>query len=209
MIIFGEKLDIIKCQYDGQTNPRLHIELYTKKWQHRSVDEWAHLFVHTLDISSRNQYTETKLHRGIENWPLLVDGFELTFNFESEYPKIDNSLGSIRARVYEVDPLLVDSYQDWAAQLETALECYKLETNEDDEPHNIIIPDSEGTHKFQGPYLEIPEITEKVKTKHINIGTKSDPKFASIGDYWDEETMGNIVDSYRKIKTCFPPSSVN
>ena len=115
MIRVGEKLDGIECQYDGQTDPRLHIELYTKKWQHRSPNEWVHLFVHTLDISSRNWYTETELHRGTENWPLLVDGFELTFNFESECPKIDNALWSIRARVFEADPLPMNSYQDWVA----------------------------------------------------------------------------------------------
>ena len=54
MIKFGEKLDGIDCQYDGQTDPRLHIELCTKKWKHCIADEWVHLFVHTLDTRSRN-----------------------------------------------------------------------------------------------------------------------------------------------------------
>lgn len=39
-----------------------------------------------MDTNSRNWYTKTKLGRGTENWPLIVNGFELTFNFESEYP---------------------------------------------------------------------------------------------------------------------------
>ena len=116
----------------------------------------------------------------------MVDGLELTFNFESEYLEIDNALGSIRARVFKVGPLPVDSYRNWVAQLETALECYNLAADEDDKPCNISIPESEGTHEVQGPELEHPEITEKVKTKQINIGTEADPKFASIGDYWDE-----------------------
>ena len=56
------------------------------------------------------------------------------------------------------------------------------------------IPESKGSHEVQGPKLEIPEITEKVKTKKINIGTEEDPKLASIGDYWDEEIMGHLTD---------------
>ena len=124
---------------------------------------------------------------------MLVDGFELTFNFESKYPEIDDALGSIRARVFEVGPLPVDSYQDWAVQLETALECYNLVADEDDEPRNISIPESEGTCQVEGPDLKIPGITEKVKTKQINIGIEANLGFASIGDYWDEETMRTIA----------------
>lgn len=204
MIRFGEKLDGIECQDDGQIDPRLHIELCTKKWQHHNVDEWLHLFVHTLDTSSRNWYTEIELRRGTENWPLLVDGFELTFNFESEYPKIDDALGSIKVRVFEADPLPVDSYQDWAAQLETTLECYNLAGDEDEEPRNISILESEGTHEVQGLDLEIPEITKKVRTKKINIGIEVDLKFTSIGDYWDEEIVGNIADLLQENQDLFP-----
>ena len=67
MIRFGEILDGIECQCDGKYNPRLHIKLYTKKWQLHSADEWVHLFVHTLDTNSRNWYTKIELHRGTEN----------------------------------------------------------------------------------------------------------------------------------------------
>ena len=42
--------------------------------------------------------------------------------------------------------------------------------------------------------LEIIEITEKVKIKKVNIGIEANPKMASIGDYWDDETVGHITD---------------
>ena len=32
MIRFGERPDEIKCQYDGETGPKLHVEFYTRKW---------------------------------------------------------------------------------------------------------------------------------------------------------------------------------
>ena len=69
----------------------------------------------------------------------MVDGFELTFNFESDYPEVDDVSESIKERIFEIGPLPVVSYQNWAMQLETVLECYNLATDEVDEPHNIKI----------------------------------------------------------------------
>ena len=75
------------------------------------------------------------------------------------------------------------------------MECYKLvEEGEENEPHNTNIPESEGSREVQGPKFEIPEITNKLKTKKVNIGIEIEPKLASIGDYWDEETVGHITD---------------
>ena len=56
------------------------------------------------------------------------------------------------------------------------------------------IPESEGSCEVQGLKLEIPEIAKKLQIKKINIGTEVDPKFAFIRDYWDDETVGHIVD---------------
>ena len=86
---------------------------------------------------------------------------------------------------------------DWAIQLEHALECYNFteETGDEDEnPHSINIPESEGTHEVDRPKLEILAITKPIKIKKINIGTETEPNFASIGDYWDDETVGHIAD---------------
>lgn len=77
--------------------------------------------------------------------------------------------------------------------MDTAMECYNFTTEEDDDPHNVNILKSEGSHDVQGPVLEIPEVTEKVKTKKVNIGTDTNPKMASIRDYWDDETIGHIA----------------
>ena len=63
-----------------------HMESCVQAWQHRNADEWVHLFIHTLDTTPKNWYTETKLRRGTKSWSLLIDGLLLTFGFESEYP---------------------------------------------------------------------------------------------------------------------------
>ena len=84
-----------------------------------------------MDTSLRNWYTEAELHNGTQSWSLLVDGFTLTFEFESKYPKIDDALGVIRMKIFEGGPFPLDNQPYWAAQLESALECYKLAKEEE------------------------------------------------------------------------------
>jgi hypothetical protein len=89
-------------------------------------------------------------------------------------------------------------------QMESVMECYNFATEEDEDPCNVNIPELEGSHEVQGCALEIPEITEKVKLKKVNIGTKANPKMASIGDYWDDETIGHIAYLLQEYQYLFP-----
>lgn len=152
-------------KYDGQTDPRIHIEACVQAWKHKNVDEKFHMFVHTLDIIPKNWYTETELPRGTESWSLLIEGFKLTFGFESEYPQIDDSLEVIKVKVFDDFPLPLFNHLDWAAQLENVVECYNLATDEEEDPHNVNIPKSEGSRDVQEPALALPEITEQIKVK--------------------------------------------
>lgn len=43
-----------------------------------------------------------------------------------------------------------------------------------------------------------------MKTKKVNIGTNVNPKMASIGDYWDDETVGHITDLFQEYQDLFP-----
>ena len=40
--------------------------------------------------------------------------------------------------------------------------------------------------------------------KKVNIGTVENPKMASIGDYWDEQTMDKITELLCKYSDLFP-----
>ena len=75
---------------------------------------------------------------------------------------------------------------------------------EDEDPRNINILESEGTRDVDGPKLQIPAIAEPIKIKQINIGTETEPKFASIGDYWNDETVGQITDLLHDYPDLFP-----
>ena len=43
-----------------------------------------------------------------------------------------------------------------------------------------------------------------MKIKKVNIGLEENPKFANIGDYWDEETMAKIMDLLHEFQYLFP-----
>ena len=174
-------------------------------FKHRSIDMLMNVFVHTLDTTPKNWYTETELHRGIESWSLLTEGFKVTFGFESEYPQIENALGVIRMKLFDDFPLLIDNQLDWVVQMESAMECYNFTVDDKEEdPHNVNIPESEGSCDVQGPALEIPKIIENVKIKKVNIGMEANPKFASIGDYQDDESVGHIADLLQEYQDLFP-----
>ena len=195
-IIFSNDRECTEHKYTGQSDPRSHIKTCEQVWLDILVDEWIHLLIHTLDTVPRNWYIETELRRGTITWPVMTDNFLLTFSFEFEYPSIDQALKIIKTKIFEDCTLPVYSQPDWAIQLEHALECYNFteELDDDEEdPCNINIPESEGTREVDGPKLDIPAITEPIKIKKINIGTKVEPKFASIGDYWDDEKVGHIA----------------
>ena len=136
----------------------------------------------------------------------MIDSFLLTFAFESKYPKVDQALQVIKSKIFEDCTISVSAQPEWAIHLKEALECYNFasEPEEDEDPHDTNILESEGTHDVEGPQLEIPAITEPIKIKKINIGIDTEPKFASIGDYWNDETVGQIADLLHDYQDLFP-----
>ena len=43
-----------------------------------------------------------------------------------------------------------------------------------------------------------------MKIKKVNIGLPENPKFANIGDYWDEEIVRKIIDLLHEYQDLFP-----
>ena len=117
----------------------------------------------------------------------MIDNFLLTFTFESEYPSIDQALEIINTKIFDDCTLPVYAQRDWAIQLEHALECYNVTEepgDEDENPHSINIPESEGTRDVDGSKLEMPASTEPIKIKKINLAqtqNQSLPLLETIG----------------------------
>ena len=86
------------------------------------------------------------------------------------------------------------------------MECYNVSggPEDDDELHNISIPEKEGSRDVAAPDIPTDPMNRPLKIRKVNIGTEENPKFASVGDYWDEETMENITDLLHEFQDLFP-----
>ena len=101
------------------------------------------------------------------------------------------------------DALPISIQTDWIVQIENTKECYNFSIEEDDDPRNINIPESEGSRVVAGQTLDCLEITEKLKIKKVNIGIEEMPKIASIGNYWDDKTIGQVADLLQEYQYFF------
>lgn len=60
-IRFGHINTEMEIKYDGETNPRKHIQLCTTTWKEIPQQEWVHGFIHTLETSPKKWYLEMEL----------------------------------------------------------------------------------------------------------------------------------------------------
>ena len=44
----------------------------------------------------------------------------------------------------------------------------------------------------------------KLKIKKVNIRSEENPKLSSIGDYWDDKTIGQVADLLQEYQDLFP-----
>jgi len=75
---------------------------------------------------------------------------------------------------------------------------------DDEDPRNINIPEAESHYEVEGPQIENIDITAPSKTRQVNIGTKAEPKFANIGDYWDDATVDKVAEFLHEYQDVFP-----
>jgi hypothetical protein len=68
---------------------------------------------------------------------------------------------------------------------------------------NLKILESKGESAIEGPNIESIEYENPLKIHKVNIGMKDDPKFANIGDYWNEENFEKMVDLLREYQDLF------
>ena len=117
----------------------------------------------------------------------------LTFSVDDVCPTFDVAIRLIHSKVF--DDKEVSKYQlDWKEQEANAMECYNLAIDDEDDPRNINIPELEGECEVHGPEIESPEVTQPLKTRKVNIGSEDMPKYATIGDYWDEEMVSKVIE---------------
>jgi len=108
---------------------------------------------------------------------------------------VDNALQVVKAAIFKVPLELEEIVQpDWSHQLSRALECYNVQVKDDeDDPKNINIQETEGSCEVREPVIEDLDITTLLKMKEVNIGMEEKPKYATLGDYWDDAIVDKVV----------------
>jgi hypothetical protein len=95
------------------------------------------------------------------------------FLFESQYPTIDQDLQIVIHKVFEEapNPLLEQEEYEWTVPLQRLRGCYNINADEDDDPRNVNISETEGQRDIEGPGIELPFVGQPIKIKKVNIGT--------------------------------------
>ena len=57
---------------------------------------------------------------------------------------------------------------------------------------------------MHGPAVELPEVTQPLKMRTVNIGSDAQPNFATIGDYWDDEMVSKVTQLLHEYQDLFP-----
>jgi hypothetical protein len=115
----------------------------------------------------------------------------------------------IRGIIFIEEPeieLITEEQQQNKKTVKELLSCYHVqeEAPDEDDPHDIQIEEVEGERDVEGPPIESEVISAPIKIKKVNIGTTEQPKIASIGDYWDEQTLESITELLREYSDLFP-----
>jgi len=163
------------------------------------------MFIHTFDIIPKNWYIQLELQQETVNWEDLTTNFINTFNPYKEYVMVDIALQLIKENVFGDIEESEDFLPDWALFSKHAMECYKIEEtkSEEDEPREVHILEAEGERVVEGLEVSL-DYSKPLKMVQVNIGTTKVPKFAFIGDYWDEEKVGKITDLLHEYRDLFP-----
>jgi hypothetical protein len=89
-----------------------------------------------------------------------------------------------------------------------AVHCCKIGIDNVDEyePHDIQIKKSKGEYTLNGKATEMdaPDYNGSIKNKKHNIGIEEAPNVVIIRDYWDKETITQVVDLLKEYEDLFP-----
>ena len=83
--------------------------------------------------------------------------------------------------------------------------CYNIsrESKDDDDMRNANIIESEGSHNVVALDIPTDSMSQSLKIQKFNIGIEENPKFDSVGDYWDDKKMAQIIDLLHEFQDLF------
>ena len=144
------------------------------------------------------------LWQGTQYWDEVGKKFAHTFAFADEKTIVDDALQAIKEKIFIEIPVEVTSSHQCSATIQQWMACYNMAKEPNDDPTKINIPESKGTHEFEGSGISSDQFLKPLKIKKVNIGSLKNLKFANIGDYWDDETVSKITNLLHTFQNLFP-----
>ena len=128
-----------------------------------------------------------------------------TFDFVNDHPSTNVALHIIKTKLFEDIHVAITNFNQHNATIQHWIECYNMMREpDDDDPLDVNILEYEGTHVVEGFGIFSDQFLNPLKVKKVNIGSPENPKFVSIGDYYDNETVGKITDLLYEFQGLFP-----
>ena len=145
-------------------------------------------------MAPRIWYASMELKQGTQDWEGLTKHFVHTFEFDDEKPTVDVALQMIKKKIFTEIPVEEANSHQCSATIQQWMDCYNLAGDLDDDLTNINILKLGGTRAVEQSGISSDQFLKPLKIKKVNIGSSENPKFANIGDYWDEETVTKVTD---------------
>ena len=99
-------------------------------------------------------------------------------------PMIHSALHHIRNVVLEIVPVKLPIGSQGTPVTQLMIECYCVtgEPNDEDDPRDIHIIESEASQDIVAPKIAVEKVQQPLKIRKINIWTTEDPQFSNVGD---------------------------
>jgi hypothetical protein len=94
----------------------------------------------------------------------MTQNFIATFLFEINYPIVDQALQIKRQKVFEEvsNPPFEQEEDERTTPFQRLQDCYNINADEDDDPRNVNISETEGKRDIEGPRIELPFVGKPI-----------------------------------------------
>jgi hypothetical protein len=137
-------------------DPQEHLVYCEQRWIMKNVprSQWAHRFIHTLDVVQCSWYVQQELRKQTITWEMISTQFTATFHFSADDPDLERILHRMKHLIFVHKPISpaqrpVCAYHNNLAQLNQPVYRWKVdstETEEDGEPRKLHIRETTGDH---------------------------------------------------------------
>jgi hypothetical protein len=105
-----------------------------------------------------NWYLQAELCLITTDWYGMTQNFVVMFLFEIQHPTLDQELQIIRWKVFEEEPNLhfTQEGDEFTAPLHQLQDIYNINVDEDDDPRDVKLLETEGKRDIEGSGIELP-----------------------------------------------------